>query len=153
MTTETQPSDLERLKQEVQHEHQMYLRALADFDNYRRRVERERTSAAHLGKRDLVLSLVDLLDGFDRALPHLVDAPSAVSDGVQALHRQLLALLEAQGVKPFSALGEPFDPGRHEAVGSEESDEAGPGTVTAEVRRGYRWGDELLRPAQVRVAR
>jgi molecular chaperone GrpE len=145
-------SEIERLKEDVRREHDMYLRALADFDNYRRRVERERASAARSGKRDLILSLLELLDAFDCALQHMGDAPSAVSEGVQAIHRKLLALLEEQGVAPFESVGEPFDPSLHEAIGSVESDHYEPGVVADEARRGYRWGDELLRPARVRVA-
>jgi len=87
MTTGTEPSELERLKQELDNEHQMYLRSLADFDNYRRRVERDRASAAIESKRGIILSLIDLLDSFDRALPHLTDAAS--SEGVRAIRRQL----------------------------------------------------------------
>ena len=150
MTTGTEPSELERLKQELDHEHQMHLRALADFDNYRRRVERDRASAALQSKRGILLSLLELLNGFDRALPHLTDAPS--SEGVRAIHRQLTGLLDAQGVTPFDTVGEAFNPELHEAIGSTASDQHQPGTVTEEVRRGYRWSDGLLRPARVRVA-
>src|SRR5437868_8329017 len=89
-------SEVERLKEEVRREHEMYLRALADFDNYRRRVERERAGAARSGKRDLIISLLDVIDNFDRALEHIGDAPSSVSKGVQAIHRKLIGLLEAQ---------------------------------------------------------
>jgi molecular chaperone GrpE len=133
-------------------EHEMYLRALADFDNYRRRVERERASAAQRGKRDIILSLLEVMDGFDRALQHMVNSPSSVTGGVEAIHRQLLGLLEAQGVTPFNSVGEVFDPGLHEAIAPVASDEHAPGVVTDELQRGYRWGDEVLRPARVRVA-
>jgi molecular chaperone GrpE len=145
-------SEVERLKEEVRREHEMYLRALADFDNYRRRVERERAGAARSGKRELLVALLDVIDNFDRALEHIGDAPSSVSKGVQAIHRKLLGLLEAQGITPFASLGETFDPALHEAIGSVESDEYESGTVADEVQRGYRWGDEVLRPARVRVA-
>jgi molecular chaperone GrpE len=149
--TGTEESELELLRKEVQTEHEMYLRALADFDNYRRRVDRERASAAQLGKRDILLSLVELLDGFDRALEH-AGAASPFSEGVQALQRQLLKLIETQGVTPFVSIGEAFDPELHEAVGSEERGDREAGTITSEMRRGYRWGDQVLRPAGVRVA-
>jgi molecular chaperone GrpE len=71
---------------------------------------------------------------------------------MQAIHRKLLGLLEAQGVTPLDSLGESFDPALHEAVGSVRADEHEPGTIVEEVQRGYRWGDDLLRPARVRVA-
>jgi molecular chaperone GrpE len=76
-----------------------------------------------------------------------------MSEGLQALHRKLLGLLEAQGVTPFESLGETFDPELHEAVGTVETDEYEPGRVADEVQRGYRWNDEVLRPARVRVAK
>ncbi len=152
MTTGTEPSEVDRLKSELDHEHQMYLRALADFDNYRRRVERDQASATRRSKRDILLSVVELLDSFDRALEQLADAPPSVANGMQAIHRQLLSMIEAQGVTPFETIGERFDPELHEAIGSDQAEKHDPGTVTEEVRRGYRWGDELLRPARVRVA-
>ena len=73
-TTTDAAAETERLKEELRREHDMYLRALADFDNYRRRVERERSSAAHSGKRDVILSLLEVMDGFDRALTHIGDS-------------------------------------------------------------------------------
>jgi molecular chaperone GrpE len=152
ITTRAELSDIERLKEELRHEHEMYLRALADFDNYRRRVEREQTSAARRGKREVLLSLLEVLDGFDRAFRQVRNEPASVSEGLQAIHRKLLNVLEAQGVTPFESLNETFDPELHEAIGSVQSDKHATDTVMDEVQRGYRWGDEVLRPARVRVA-
>jgi molecular chaperone GrpE len=149
----TEPeAEVERLKEELRQEHETLLRALADFDNYRRRVERDRASAARSGKRDVILSLLEVLDGFDRALNHIDDAPSSVAQGVQAIHRNLLGVLERHGVTRFDSLGKPFDPRFHDAIGTVDSDEVESGTVADEFQRGYRWGDEVLRPARVRVA-
>jgi molecular chaperone GrpE len=150
--TGSEPTETERLKEELQREHEMYLRALADFDNYRRRVERERASAARSGKRELLVSLLEVLDSFDRALEHSVDSSSSVSEGLQAIGRKLRRVVEAQGLTPFDSLGETFDPELHEAIASVPTDEYESGTVVDEVQRGYRWGDEVLRPARVRVA-
>jgi len=146
------PSEIERLKEDLRREHDMYLRALADYDNYRRRVERDRSAAARSGKRELILQLLEVLDGFDRALQHMGDAPSSVSEGLQLLQRKLLNVLEAQGVTSLQSLGETFDPEFHDAIGTVQSEEFKPGTVADEVQRGYRWGDDVLRPARVRVA-
>jgi molecular chaperone GrpE len=149
----TEPeAEVERLKEELRHEHDALLRALADFDNYQRRIERDRASAARSGKRDVILSLLEVLDGFDRALNHIDDAPSSVAQGVQAIHRNLLGVLERHGVTRFDSLGEPFDPRFHDAIGTVDSDEVESGTVADELQRGYRWGDQVLRPARVRVA-
>jgi len=157
--TNAEPAEIERLKaenaqlkEELRREHDIYLRNLADFDNYRRRIERERASAALAGKREMVLSLLDVLDDFERALAHVDESPASVAAGLRAIHRRLAGPLEAQGVTPFESAGQPFDPALHEAVGSVESDEQESGTVVDELSRGYRWGEELLRPARVRLA-
>lgn len=146
-------SEIERLEEEVRREHDMYLRALADFDNYRKRVERERAAEIHRGKREIIRSLLEVVDSFDRALDHMTGAPSSVSEGMQAIYRKMMSLLEAQGVTPLESLGELFNPEMHEAIGSVETDAYESGTVADEVQRGYRWGDEVLRPARVRVVR
>ena len=146
-------SEIERLRDELRREHDMYLRALADFDNYRRRVERDRSTAARSGKREILLPLLDVLDGFDRALSHLGDRSSSVAEGLLALHRKLLGVLEAQGVTPLETVGEVFNPELHDAIGSVDSDDVESGAVAEELQRGYRWGEDLLRPARVRVAR
>ena len=98
-------SEIERLKEELNGEHERYLRLLADFDNFRRRSERERSTAARSGKREIILALLDVLDGYDRALQHMDDAPASIAEGVEALHRKFLGLLQAQGVTPMLALG------------------------------------------------
>jgi len=142
-----------RQQEEVRREHEARLRALADFENFRKRVERERAGAARAGKRELALALLGVMDDFERALGHIDESPESVAAGLRAIHRRLAGLLEAQGVTPFESVGHPFDPTLHEAVGAVESDEVEPGTVLDELSRGYRWGDELFRPARVRVAR
>jgi molecular chaperone GrpE len=146
-------AEIEQLQQDLAREHDLYLRSLADFENYRRRVERDRGTAARAGKREIMLPLLDVLDGFERALSHTEGAPSGLVAGLQALHRQLLAILEAQGVAPLTTVGESFNPEFHEAMGTVDRDDVESGTVVEEFQRGYRWGDELLRPARVRVAK
>ena len=131
----------------------MYLRALADFENYRGRVERERAKAADSGKRELILPLLDVVDGFDRALAHSTKVPAGILEGFHAIHRNLLDLLKGQGVTPIVSLGQPFDPAVHEAIGTVEGSEYPAGSVAGEVHRGYRFHNELLRPARVRVAK
>lgn len=152
-TAADESSEVDRLKRELAREHDMYLRALADFENYRRRVERDRAVAGRAGKREIMLPLLEVLDGFDRALSHVGEAPSGLATGLQVLHRKLLSLLEAQGVTPLATVGEPFNPEFHDAMGIVDSGEVEAGAVAEELQRGYRWGDEVLRPARVRVAR
>ncbi len=145
--------EIEQLREQLRREHEMYLRAAADFDNYRKRVERESANAGRAGKREFLLPLLEALDGFDRALKALSEAPPSVAEGVRAIQRRLLAVLEAQGVAPFDSHSQPFDPVFHQVVAVTEKDGVESGTVVGEVTRGYRWGDEVLRPARVLVAR
>src|SRR5262245_38167917 len=94
----TKDADVERLKADLAREHEKYLRALADFENYRKRTERDRTKTAANAKRELLLSLLGVLDSFDRALPYLSTGLPSVAEGVQAIHRSLEDLFRAQKV-------------------------------------------------------
>ena len=147
-----EPAGLEALRTELQEEQDRHLRTRADFDNYRRRVERERDAAARQGKRALLLALVDLADGFDRALAHIEESPESVAAGLHGMQRRLRSLLETEGVQPFESVGQSFDPRRHEALATVQDFDGAPGTVVDEAGRGYLWNGELLRPARVRVA-
>jgi len=151
--TESLAKENERLAEELRREHDRYLRALADFDNYRKRVDRESKRTALAGKREMILALLNVLDDFERAYAHVEESPASVLEGLGVIHRRLRDLIESQGVTSFESVGEPFDPAQHEAVGTVEGGGQEEGTVVEEVNRGYRWGEELLRPARVRVAR
>ena len=148
----TAQAEIESLKQELSREHDLHLRALADFDNYRKRVQRERDSAAQAGKRQLMLALLDVLDDFERALAYANTAPESIVTGARVIHKRLTDLMQVQGVVPYTSTGQPFDPALHEAVDVINTAQAAPGVVLNELRHGYRWGDEVLRPARVRVA-
>ncbi len=131
------------------------LRKAAEFDNYRRRVERERSEVARAAAADLLEELLPLVDDLERALeaePETSGA-SAYREGVVLIHRRLLELLRKRGVRPIEALGQPFDPHYHQAVVHEPSPAHADGEVIAELRRGYLLGDRLLRPAMVKVAK
>ena len=141
------------LKQQLQAEQEKHLRTLADFVNYRRRTEREYADAAEVGKQELILALLEVMDNFELALRHLEDATEPISSGVQAIYRQFLVLLQKHSVIPFDSLGEHFNPESHEAIAMVESERHESGTVIEELRRGYRCGGTLLRPAQVLVAK
>ena len=150
--TERLKEEIERLNHELRREHEMYVRNLADFDNYRRRVERERAQAAQAGKRDLIMPLLEVMDDFERALQHAHDDTQSLGVGLRAVYRRLAGLLASEGVTAFESLGKYFTPLLHEAVGAVEGERAEPGTVIEEVSRGWRLGDDLLRPARVKVA-
>jgi len=148
----SEQAEIDGLRAELQQEHDRYLRTRADFENYRRRVERDRDVAARQAKRELLLALVDLADGFDRALVHVDESPDSVAAGLHGMQRRLSSLLEAEGVKAFESVGQSFDPTRHEALAAVLAGRGAPGAVVDEAGRGYLWKDELLRPARVRVA-
>ena len=124
--------EVERLREELAAERERGLRTLADFDNYRRRVRRERAEAELAGKRDIILALLDLMDDFDRALAQIGEAPDAVADGLKLIHQRLGRVLEANAVTPFQSVGEQFDPTVHEAISVVESVGLESGTVYAE---------------------
>lgn len=131
------------------------LRKAAEFDNYRRRVERERREFADTAAADLLVELLPLVDDLERALAAdpAADGSEAYRKGVELIHRQLLDLLRKRGVRPVEAVGADFDPQYHQAIVHEVTDEHRDGEVTAELRRGYLLGDRLLRPALVKVAK
>ena len=133
---------------------EQFLRAVADFDNYRKRVERERRELSEYAAADVLLELLPIIDNFERAL----QAPSggdteAVTRGIELIHKQMLDLLRKRGVTLIDALGADFDPNVHQAVIHEPSDEHREGEVMQELQRGYKLGDRLLRPAMVKVAK
>jgi molecular chaperone GrpE len=144
--------ELAAVQEELLQERDRHLRTRAEFENYRRRVERERGTAGREARRGLLRALVDLADGFDRALAHMDESPASVAAGVHGMQRSLKTLLDAEGVTPFESVGQIFDPVRHEALATVRDTEVAPGTVVDESARGYLWNGDLLRPAQVRVA-
>ncbi|CAN5619044.1 nucleotide exchange factor GrpE [soil metagenome] len=129
-------------------------RATADFLNFRRRTEQDREQNLGLANEALLSKLLVIADDFDRAVTQLPTELQGQgwTEGIVAIDRKLRLLLESEGVTPIAAEGRPFDPREHEAVVQEESD-VPEGTVTAELQRGYRIRDRVLRPAMVAVAK
>ena len=144
-------SDLQRERDDY---HDRWLRKTAEFDNYRKRVERERRAQADQKISDLILELLQVVDDFDRALTmDAGEGGAAYRKGVELIHAKLNDLLRRQGVQPIESLGADFDPNVHQAVIHESSPEHREGEVIAELARGYTMGDRLLRPAMVKVAK
>ena len=147
-------SELGNLQRERDDFKDRWLRKSAEFDNYRKRVERERREQADQAVVDLLRELLLVVDDFDRALT--VDAGEDVSAyrrGVELIHGKLHDLLRKQGVKAIDVLGADFDPNIHQAVMHEDSPEHREGEVIDELRKGYVLNDRLLRPAMVKVAK
>jgi len=134
-----------------------WMRKAAEFDNYRRRVEKERREQADEAVENLLQDLLAVVDDFERALT--VDAGAGVESseayrkGVELIYSKLQDLLRRKGVTPIESLGADFDPNVHQAVMHEESAEHRDGEVIGELRKGYRLGERLLRPAMVKVAK
>jgi molecular chaperone GrpE len=129
------------------------LRQAAEFDNYRKRIDRERKDVAQMAAVDFVQELLPVVDDFERALQ--IEAPGAESyrQGLEIIHRALMDTLRKRGVTPIDAVGAAFDPQVHQAVAYEDAPDRRDGEVIEQFARGYRLGDKLLRPAMVKVAK
>ena len=152
-------SELKRVETENADLKDRLARRQADFENYRKRVERERTETYNRVVADVSTKLLPVLDNLKRALETEASVESSESDefrhflsGVDLIYKQLNGVLDAMGVKPIAAVGEPFNPHIHEAVVTEATDDYEPDTVMQEIVAGYRLGDKLIRPALVKVA-
>ncbi|HEV2835386.1 MAG TPA: nucleotide exchange factor GrpE [Pyrinomonadaceae bacterium] len=152
-------SELKRVETENAELKDRLARRQADFENYRKRVEKERGETYNRVVADIAAKLLPVSDNLKRALEAEASVEAAESDefrhflsGVDLIWKQLNGVLEALGVKPIPAVGEPFDPHVHEAVVTEPTDEYEPDTVMQEIVAGYRLGDKLIRPALVKVA-
>lgn len=130
------------------------LRKTAEFENYRKRVDRERRESAQYAAGDLLEALLPIVDDFERALQAEAGPGTDVyRQGVELIYKQLQDLLARRGVTPINAVGTTFDPHVHQAITYESSPGRAEGEVIEEVRRGYKLGDRLLRPAMVKVAK
>ena len=152
-------SELKRVETENAELKDRLARRQADFENYRKRVERERSETYNRVAADIAAKLLPVLDNLKRALEAEASVEASESDefrhflsGVDLISKQLNGVLEALGVKPIAAVGEKFDPHIHEAVVTEATDDYDPDTVIQEIVSGYRLGDKLIRPALVKVA-
>jgi molecular chaperone GrpE len=152
-------AELKRLEAALAEATEGLARRQADFENYRKRIERERGQAHGRVVADVAHKLLPVVDNLARALEHERNVESTESEefrhflhGVRLISKQLNDVFESLGIQPIASVGERFDPHIHEAVVTEPSDEYEPDTVTEELARGYRIGDRLLRPAMVKVA-
>ena len=152
-------AELKRLESEVKELRDSLARRQADFENYRKRMERERSETFNRVVVDIAAKLLPVLDNLRRALDTEASVEASESDefrhflsGVDLIFKQLNGVLDALGVKPVLAEGEVFDPHLHEAVVTEPTDDYEPDTVMQEIVRGFRVGDKLIRPALVKVA-
>ena len=147
-----QPDPRDDLRRERDALQDRLLRTAAEFDNYRKRMDRERRELAEYTAGEAVAEMLPIIDNLERALQAAsIDDP--LRKGVELIHKQMLDMLRKRGVKPIDARGADFDPNFHQAVIHEESPEHREGEVIEELQRGYMVGDRLLRPAMVKVAK
>jgi molecular chaperone GrpE len=156
-------AELETLRQQLEEErrkaaenYDQYLRAVAELRNYKKRIEQEREGLAREASAVLVARLLPVLDDFDRAMAVLPDEGLlhlSWIQGVALIHRRLQALLEQAGLQTIEAVGKPFDPRLHEAILYEETPADQDGVVLADLQKGYRLSDRVLRPTLVKVGK
>ena len=148
--------ELERLKLEVQQANDRHLRALADVENTKKRLNREKEEFAKYAAETVVRGLLPILDSLDQALVAAEKHadPAAIRKGVELIHRQLLGLLSKEGVERIATVGAAFDPHKHEAVSQiDVTDGTADDTVMEEVQVGYAMHGKVIRPAMVKVAK
>lgn len=149
-------AELERLARELAQAKDQYLRTLAEFDNTKKRLQREKEEFVKFAAESMVRELLPILDSLDQALVAVDKQQDAdgIMKGVHLIYRQLLGLLQKEGVSRIAALGEAFDPHRHEAVGHvEPTNGQADGAVAEEVQVGYTMHGKVLRPALVKIAK
>jgi len=160
---ENKLSELEILRQSFEEKKKLadsyydqLLRLKAEFDNYRKRIEKEKEELIKFGKEELVVKLLDILDSLDLALTSIKDEKNehkSIREGVELIHKQFREVLEKEGVKKLEVQGEKFDPNLHYAVEYQESDKHKDNEILEEIRPGYLLYERVIRPAMVVVAK
>uniref|UniRef100_A0A0E0K2B2 GrpE protein homolog n=1 Tax=Oryza punctata TaxID=4537 RepID=A0A0E0K2B2_ORYPU len=148
-------SKISTLGAELTTERDRILRISADFDNYRKRVEREKLSLMTNVQGEVIESLLPVLDNFERAKTQIkveTERETKINDSYQSIYKQFIEILNSLGVEDVETVGKPFDPMLHEAIMREESVEYEEGVILQEFRKGFKLGERLLRPAMVKVS-
>jgi molecular chaperone GrpE len=147
---EKQLLDLRREKDDI---HDRLLRKHADFENFRKRAEKDKREYQSYALSDFIYELLAIMDNFERAISHADDQVSSdYQKGVELIYRQLKDVLEKKGLRAIESVGRTFDPNFHEAITREEKDDVPENTILEEFQRGYFFRDKLLRPAMVKVS-
>ena len=143
-----------KLKAKLEEVNDRLLRQMAEFENFRRRSEKEKTQMYDMGARSVIEKILPVVDNFERGLAGLTDEQKAdpFAEGIDKVYTQLMTELSGIGVVPIEALGEPFDPELHNAVMQTETEEYESGTVAQELQKGYKYHDTVVRHSMVAVA-
>lgn len=152
-TTESETTD-NKLQEEYDKLNQQYIRLAADFDNFRKRQAQEREALIKYGTENALKSLLEVLDNFERGQKAIenVEDVEKVKESFNLIHKQVFDTLAKMGLEEIKAIGEEFDPNFHEAVMQTPSSEHEENTVIAELQKGYKIGDKVIRPTLVNVA-
>nr|WP_231584102.1 nucleotide exchange factor GrpE [Domibacillus indicus] len=143
----------EQLQKQLDESEDRYLRLRADFDNFRRRANLDREAQEKYRAQKLVTELLPVLDNFERALQVTAehDETKSVLQGMEMVYNTLVKALESEGVEPIETVGKPFDPTVHQAVMTDNDESAEPNSVLAELQKGYKLKDRVIRPSMVKV--
>ena len=150
----TEESEAEKLKSDLENLNNQYIRLAADFENYRKRQAQERESLLKYGAQECLKKVIEVADNFDRALQTVenIDNMDKMKETFYILNKQLTDSLTKLGLEQIKCVGEKFDPNLHEAVMQTPTEEYPEETIIAEMQKGYKMGDKVLRPAMVNVA-
>ncbi|MBM7716320.1 molecular chaperone GrpE [Bacillus thermophilus] len=153
--SEDQAKKIEELEAKLQEYENRYLRLLADFDNFRRRVKLDKEADKKYRAQHLITNLLPALDNFERAMQIEPDNEQtrALLDGVNMVYKSIIEALKSEGAEQIEAVGKEFDPNLHQAVMQTEDDEAGENIVVEEFQKGYMLKDRVIRPAMVKVSK
>lgn len=143
--------EIETLKAELENKNDLLLRTAAEFDNFKKRTERERSGIAEFAKANVIKQLLPILDNIDRAATSEKDTPDYIK-GIEMIVKQFEGLASNLGIAEVAKEGDIFDPNCHEAVMHVEDDNYGENVIVQVLQKGYKIGDTVIRPAMVKVA-
>ena len=129
-------------------------RQMAEFDNFRKRTEKEKSQMYEIGAKDIIEKILPVVDNFERGLSSMSEEDKATpfAEGMEKIYKQLMTTLDGVGVKPIEAVGQEFNPDFHNAVMHEESEDVGENIITEEFQKGYMYRDSVVRHSMVKVA-
>lgn len=143
--------EIASLKQQLADEHNLLLRTAAEFDNYKKRTEREKLSVGEYAKADVIKKLLPVIDNIARSGEHNPESPEYIK-GIELIAKQFASLAGNLGISPIAAVGDTFDPTLHEAVMHKEDENLAENTIAEVLQQGYKIGDTVIRTAMVSVA-
>ena len=145
--------EINGLKEELDKQKEIFMRTAAEYDNYRKRTEKEKSAMYEIGAKDVVEKILPIVDNFERGLQSVPEEKKddPFVDGMDKIYKQMMSTLEGIGVKPIEAVGQEFDPNFHNAVMQVENDELESGTVAQELQKGYMYKDSVVRHSMVSV--